>query len=484
MNFSSLQFILFINGILLMILAGAMFPPAVLDFASASPDWQVFAAAMGITFFAGMMLALANTGASPEIGYRSSYLLTVVSWLSVALFSSLPLTLGSLNLSFTSAVFETMSGLTTTGSTVLVGLDNMAPGVLLWRSMLQWIGGVGIVVVAILLLPAMRVGGMQLFRTESSDISGKTVPRIYQLAAFTAIVYAGLSVACAIAYRIAGMGWFDAINHAMTTLATGGYSTKDASIGYFNSAAIEAVSIVFMTSGALPLIFYARLITDGWRTFARERQVFPYILILAVAIISVTVWNHWANAMPWATALRQSAFNVTSVLTDTGYSSSDFSTWGPFAVGVFFLLYFIGGCAGSTAGAIKMFRWQILFRSAHRQLLLMYSPNRVVVVQYAGRTIDADMMASVRTFFFLYLLTFMALSLACMATGMDFLSSTSAVAQGMANAGPGLGPVVGPATNFAAIPDLAKWIIVLAMLLGRLELTTVYVLLLKDFWRR
>jgi trk/ktr system potassium uptake protein len=382
MNSSSLQFTLFINGILLMMLASAMIVPGVLDLANGNPDWRIFAAATGVTFFTGLMLTLANIGAAPEFSYRSRYLLTVLSWLFVALFGCLPFALGPFNLNFTAAFFESMSGLTTTGSTVLLGLDKLAPGVLLWRSMLQWIGGIGIVVMAILLLPAMRVGGMQLFRVESSDISGKIVPRFYQLATLTALVYVGLSVACAVAYRAAGMSWFDAINHAMTTLSTGGYSTKDASLGFYDSTAIEIVSIIFMTAGALPLIFYARLIMDGWRTFARERQVVPYIVVLAVAIACVTVWIHLSDHMGWATALRQSAVNVTSILTNTGYATSDFSTWGSFAVGAFFLFYFIGGCAGSTAGAIKMFRWQLLLRSAHRQLLLMFSPHRVVAVRY------------------------------------------------------------------------------------------------------
>jgi trk/ktr system potassium uptake protein len=483
MKSPSLQFTLFINGVLLMMLAGAMIAPAAIDLDDGNPDWQVFAGAMGITFFTGVMLILANYGVRPIFTSRSRYLLTVLSWLFVSFFGCLPFALGPLDLNFTGAFFESMSGLTTTGSTVLLGLDNLAPGLLLWRSMLQWFGGIGIVVMAIVLLPAMRVGGMQLFRIESSDISGKVVPHFYELAMLTAFVYVGLSVMCAIAYRGGGLGWFDAINHAMTTLSTGGYSTKDASLGFYDSPVIEAVSIVFMTFGALPLIFYARLLKDGWRTFDRERQVFAFIVILAVGIASVTIWNHLSNHMGWSTALRESAVNVTSILTNTGYATTDFSTWGSFAVGSFFLFYFVGGCAGSTAGSIKVFRWQLLLREAHRQLLLMYSPNRVSILRYGGQSIDNDMLGSVRNFFFLYLLTFMVLSLACMATGMDFLSSTSAVAQGMANTGPGLGPVVGPATTFAAIPDLAKWIIIVAMLVGRLELTSVYVLLLRDFWR-
>ncbi len=484
MEYPAFRFILFLNGILLMILSGLMAIPAVADGVTGNADWQVFAGSAAVTLFSGVMLVLANRGGVPDIGHRTGYLLTVSCWLVVAAFGSVPLAMSSLNLSITDAFFETMSGLTTTGSTVLSGLDHMAPGLLLWRSLLQWIGGIGIVVMAIVLLPAMRIGGMQLFRTESSDISGKAVPRIYHYAVITALVYLGLSLACAFSYRIAGMNWFDAVNHAMTTIATGGLSTKDASFGYFHSAPIELVGIVFMTAGALPLILYARFIMEGRDAFRGERQVLPFLLMLAGAIFLMTAWNVAHNDMPLETALRQSAFNVTSILTDTGYATTDFSAWGSFAVGLFFILFLIGGCAGSTAGGIKIFRWRILFTGASRQLQRMLSPHRVLAVRYGDRPVDADMLASVRNFFFVYLMTFLALSLGCMASGLDFVSSISAVAQGMANAGPGLGPIVGPATTFAAIPAVAKWLVAAGMLLGRLELMTVYVLVLREFWRR
>lgn len=479
----SIQFVLFINGILLCILAAAMLVPASVDIVLGSPDWQVFTLSSLTTLAWGVFLILAFRGSRPAGSAKSGYLLTVASWTLTAAFGSLPLLYSSLNLSLTDAFFETMSGLTTTGSTVLTGLDTMAPGLLLWRSLLQWIGGVGIVVMAIVLLPALRVGGMELFRTESSDISDKAVPQAYRIAAVTALAYLGLSAACTLSLMVAGMGPFDAINHAMTTIATGGYSTKDASIGFYDSVPIEVVTEVFMVSGALPLVFYARLIMIGRRAFENERQVWGFLGILAVSISLVTFWNI-ASGMPAGQALRQSAFNVTSILTDTGFASADFSTWGSFAMGLFFMFYFVGGCAGSTAGAIKIFRWQILFAAACRQLRLMPSPHRVLVVRYGGRPVDADMLASVRNFFFLYLMTFITLSAGVMASGVDFLSATTSIAQAMANAGPGLGPLVGPATNFASIPVVAKWLVALAMLLGRLELSTVYVLLLSCYWRR
>lgn len=480
---SSVRLVLFIDGLLVLVLALAMVFPMLADLAAGNPDARVFASSIAITGFCGGALVITCRGAPRKIDARTGYLLTISAWLLVALFGSLPLAVSSLDLSLTDAIFETVSGLTTTGSTVLSGLDKMAPGILLWRSILQWMGGVGVVAMAIVMFPLLRIGGMQLFRTESSDISDKVAPTVKQIAGVIGGVYLGLTVACAIGYALAGMNAFDAINHAMTTIATGGYSTKDASAGAFDSVPIELVSIVFMTLGALPLVFYANVARGRRAAFKRERQIPLFLGILLAAIALMTIWNAGFNEMPFWTALRRSAFNVTSILTDTGYATSDFSTWGGFAVGVFFVLLLIGGCAGSTSGAVKIFRWQLLFAGARRQLRIMFQPHRVLVVRYGGQIVSDEMMASVRNFFFMYFITFAVLSLAVMATGLDGLSSTSAVAQAMANAGPGLGPIVGPGTTFASISDAAKWLLMAAMFLGRLELATIYVVLMRDFWR-
>ncbi len=478
-----MRFVVFVDGCLLLILSAGMAVPMIVDAAADNADWLAFAEAAVITGYVGGMLALSCRGYGAVLDRRAGYALTVSAWLAVAGFGSLPFMLSPLGASVTDAFFETMSGLTTTGSTVFAGLDHFPQGLLLWRSMLQWLGGAGIVVMAILLLPALGVGGMQLFRTESSDISDKPLPRIYQMAAATMATYGGLTLACAIAYGLAGMNAFDAINHAMTTLSTGGYSTKDASFGYFDSVPIEVVGIVFMTAGALPLLWWSRLLAQRGRAFAQERQVSAFIAILMAGIFMATAWNVINGHMPVWHALRVSAFNVTSILTDTGFASTDYSAWGGFAVGLFFLLLLIGGCAGSTAGGIKVFRWQLLLAGVERQFKQMLSPHRVLTTHYGERPVDGSMMDSVRNFFFMYILTLLVLSLAVMTTGLDFLSSTSAVAQAMANAGPGLGPIVGPAANFASLAPVAKWLLALAMLLGRLELSTVYVMLLGAYWR-
>ncbi|MCG6857696.1 MAG: TrkH family potassium uptake protein [Salaquimonas sp.] len=480
---ATIRFLLYVNGVVLTVLAVVMAVPMLVDFGAESADWQVFAGCALFTLCIGGMLALAWRHQPPPLGRRAGYLLTVSIWLVVSLFASLPLYISSLHLSYVDAYFETVSGLTTTGSTIISGLDDLPPGLLLWRSLLNWIGGIGIVVMAIVLLPFLRTGGMQLFHTESSDISGKPVPRVTQMATLTVAVYVGLSAACAFCYGLAGMNVFDAINHGMATLATGGFSTRDASIGYYDSVPIEIVAMVFMIAGALPLIWYARLVAEPGVVRAEGRQVPVFLAILAIAIMVMTIWNVYANDMVPFRALRFSAFNVTSILTDTGFANTDFSRWGGFGIGMFFMLYLIGGCAGSTSGAIKIFRWQILFSGFFVQLSTTISPHRVMRVRYGGRSVGDDLAASVRSFFFLYLLTLGVLSLLIMATGVDFLSGISAIAQAMANAGPGLGDVGGPAGNFEAMPTAAKWLLILTMFLGRLELTTVYVLFLRSFWQ-
>jgi trk system potassium uptake protein len=479
----SFQLVFFATGILLNIVSAAMIAPAIVDYFDGNTDWRAFLMSIALTSFVGLAMMEANRGPRRYFSMRTGFLLTVISWLAVCGFAALPFVLCDLRLSFADAVFESMSGLTTSGATVLVGLDTMAPGLLLWRSMLQGIGGLGIVAMAMIMMPFLRIGGMQLFHSESSDISERPVPRAFHVVGLTAIVYVALVVGCTLSLMIAGMSFFDAVNHAFAAVATGGFSTKDASVGFYNSPAIELVLIVFMTAGALPLVFYVKLVAHPRRALAREGQVPVFLAVLAAAIALTTTLRWWTGGVPFAEALRESAFNVTSILTDTGFASADYSRWGDWAIGVFMVLMFIGGCAGSTAGAIKIFRWQVLFRGIGHQMLRTLSPHRVVVVRHEGQVIDMDTVESVRNFFVMYLLTWAALSIGCMIFGLDFLSSISGVAQGMANAGPGLGPLVGPAGTFRDVPDGAKWVISAAMLLGRLELTTVYILLTLAFWR-
>ncbi|ASV88187.1 cation transport family protein (plasmid) [Ochrobactrum quorumnocens] len=485
MNLERLRIVLFFNGVFILAVSIAMLVPAVIDFSFSNfGDAVVFLRTALIT---GGFALLLTVGFRPELqslnDRRIGLLITVSAWLSISTVGALPLYSSFLNLSWTDAVFESTSALTTTGSTVLTGLDDMPEGILLWRSILQWLGGIGIIVMALSVLPALGVGGMQLFRSESSDVSEKPFPKVRQLARNIIIVYLTLSVACAVSLGMAGMSTFDAVNHAMATIATGGLSTKDASIGFYNSLPIELVIIVFMIAGALPLAFYAVILMSHGQRRTIEGQVKPFLAILASAIFVCMLWNI-SQGMSAGESLRKSAFNVTSVLTDTGFATDDFSAWGSFAVGLFFMLFLVGGCAGSTAGAIKIFRWQVLFSSANRSLKLVLYPNVAASVRLNRKPVSDTAISNVRNFFFLYLMTLLIMSLLVTATGLDYLSSVSSVAQAMANAGPGLGPVVGPATNFASIPDVAKWLIALSMIMGRLELVTFFIVLQPWFWQR
>ncbi len=483
MTRAHISLILHVVGALLVMLAAIMVIPAVVDYAAGDRHWQVFVRAAAATGFVGAALWLGHRGEHPPMG-RSGYLLTVSAWLALVAFGALPFAFGLSKISYGDAFFEAMSGLTTTGATIFTGLDRLSPGLLVWRSLLQWVGGLAIVTMAMVLLPALGVGGMALFRSESSDITERNMPRLRQTLRVMVAAHGLMTLLAAIALRLAGMSGFDAVNHAMTVVSTGGFSTHDASIGYYHSTAIECVMMVFMLAGAMPLLFFAHLFLKGVRVVVSERQLSAFMVVWLVAVILMTGWNWQINGWGFAEALRLSAFHVTSFVTDSGYWTVDPAHWGSFPLTLLLVLMFVGGCAGSTAGSIKIFRWHILFRAANHQLNQGIKPHRVSPVRYGGRTVDAALLASVRNFFFLYMATVGVLTLAVTATGIDPFSALTAVSGAMASAGPGLGAVVGYTAPLHSLPEATKWLLSAAMLAGRLEITTVLVVLLPAYWRR
>ncbi|MEE9139362.1 MAG: TrkH family potassium uptake protein [Alphaproteobacteria bacterium] len=475
--------ILFVIGILLTTLAIVMVVPGVADFAAGhTEDAFVFAASAAITLFVGVGLILTNRMARFEIRLNEAFVLTTLSWLVIACFAALPLAFSGLNLSLTDAFFEAMSGVTTTGSTVITGLDYAAPGLLLWRALLQWLGGIGIIVMALAVLPMLRVGGMQLFRMESSDTTEKVFPRTAQIASGIGVIYLLLTAVCATALWFSGMTGFEAVTHAMTTIATGGFSTSDASIGHFGSATIDAIVTVFMILGALPFVLYLQAVRGNSARLFKDSQVLWFLSIVATAVAVMTVWLS-AGGEPVLRAFRYASFNVISMITGTGYSTAAFDLWGGFAVAALFFLMVVGGCAGSTTCGIKIFRFQVIYATARRQILRLTQPHGVFIAYYNKRPITEEVASSVMGFFFLFALSFSMLSLGLGLLGLDFLTSVSGAASAIANVGPGLGPVIGPGGNFAALPDAAKWLLSFGMLLGRLELYTVLVLFAPSFWR-
>ena len=484
--------VLLVTGALVAILGAAMLIPMTADLlaqnASDRENWTAFASAAIMCMFAGGGAMVASWGAISAISIRQGFLLTASTWIALVAVAALPLWLGVLDLSYTDAFFEAMSGLTTTGSTVITGLDTAPPGLLLWRSMLQWFGGVGIIIMAFAVLPALKVGGMQIFKSEAWDTTEKFVASAGQYSLYLSLIYTGLTVLCFFLLWACGMSPFDAINHAMTTVATGGFSTKDASLGAFLStgdAPIDLVVCTFMIIGSLPFGLYmvailrdetGRLFSDSQvQFFLAAVTLFTFIMLIYVyARFDVTIF----------TAFRLAFFNVVSVLTGTGYATAPYDGWGAFAVGFFFCMMFMGGCAGSTSCGLKIFRIQVALAALRLYSRRLAHPRGVFVARYNGRPISDDVFVSVLSFFFVYFATFATLAVLLAAFDLDPITAISAAGTAVANVGPGLGPIVGPAGNFASLPDGAKWLMAVGMLLGRLEFFTLFVLFSPAFWRR
>jgi trk system potassium uptake protein TrkH len=475
--------VLFVVGLLLTTMSIGMCVPAAVDLYFGSPDWQVFATSAGLTLFIGVGLALTNHAPHFRLSLRQAFVLTTVSWIVLTIFAALPLSFSELNLSYTDAFFEAMSGVTTTGSTVIVGLDTAPPGVLLWRSMLQWLGGVGIVVMAIGVMPLLKVGGMQLFRTESSEKSEKAMPRIAQIVTAIIVIYVVLSLIWTGLYWAAGMSFFDAVIHTMTTLATGGFSSYDNSVGHFDNWRIDLVATCGMFIGGLPFVLMLNTIHGQKAALFRDSQVRTYAAVVAGLVLVLTAFLWLRNGVEPLLALRQASFNLISVMTGTGYATSDFYRWGSFAVPLFFFAMFIGGCAGSTTCGMKIFRFQVLYAAARTQIRHLFQPHGVFIPYYNRQPIPSDVIESVLSFFFVFILCFGVLAVGLGMLGLDYLTAISGAATALCNVGPGLGEIIGPAGNFSTLPDAAKWMLSAGMLLGRLELFTVIVLFSRTFWR-
>lgn len=475
--------IFFIIGLLLAAVSGGMLLPALADFTIDHPDGQVFITSALVTGFIAGALILTNRGQLPPLSVKQAFILTSLSWLALTGFAALPFAFGELDLSYTDAFFEAMSGLTTTGATVITNLDGAPPGILLWRALLQWFGGIGIIVMAISVLPMLNVGGMQLFRLESSDTSEKILPRTAQIAGSIMRLYCAITLACVLAYVAAGMNMFDAVAHAMTTIATGGFSTRNDSIGAFG-APVAMVATFFMLVSSIPFVAYLQLVNRKFDKFLRDEQIRAFFLLAFVAAGLMFAYQLAMGVAAPGEALLAALFNTTSILTGTGYATTDYGQWGPFSVALFFILTFIGGCAGSTACGMKIFRLQVIVKAGWRYIRQLTLPHGIFVIRYNGRLLDDDVANSVVAFVLIFILTFSAVAVSLSLMGLDPLTALSASAAAIANVGPGLGPEIGPSGTYAGLPDQAKWVLAAGMLLGRLEFLTVLVLFAPGFWRR
>ncbi len=472
-----------VTGLLVATLGFAMLLPALVDIAADNDDWMIFASAGTMTMLVGLGLFAANRGIPKGLSTRQAMLMTVASWMALVAFGALPFHWSGIVPSYTDAFFESMSGLTTTGATVITGLDYAPPGILFWRGLLQWLGGLGIIVMAIAVLPMLQIGGMQLFKAEAFDTAEKILPRATQISTSITLVFIAMTGICAVAYMAGGMAADDAIIHAMTTVATGGFSSKDGSIGHFNSAAVEWIAIVFMVLGSIPFILYVQMLQGRFKPFFRDEQVKAFMSFLGVAVLAGWMMAHFSENHIGLEGLRHAAFNVVSIVTGTGYASTDYGLWGPHAVAFFFIIMFVGGCAGSTSCGIKIFRFQVLIEGVRQHVSQVMYPNGVFRAHFNGKPIQDRVIASVMSFFFLFMASFVVLAILLRLTGLDTVSSLSGAGTALSNVGPGLGDIIGPSGNFQSLSDIQKWLLAAGMLLGRLELFTVLVLFLPRFWR-
>ncbi|EYD71068.1 TrkH family potassium uptake protein [Limimaricola hongkongensis] len=473
----------YVNGLLLSVLGLTMLGPMLADIAAQNGHWPVFLESAVLTLLTGILMALScQNGVKPKLTLRQTFLLTSSVWIALPFFGALPFMLGASGSGLTDAVFEAMSGITTTGATVLSGIEELPRGLLLWRGILQWLGGIGIIVVAMVFLPELKVGGMQVFRSEAFETMGKILPRAAEIASGIAVIYVGLTLACALAYITTGMEPFDAVVHAMTTIATGGFANSDASFAGYG-AGVHYVGAVFMFLAALPFVRYVQLAAGQARPLLRDTQVRDFFLTIMVCVLlislSLATYTHGFTER----AFRESLFNVVSIMSGTGYASADYMGWGPFPVAMFFFIGLIGGCAGSTACSVKIFRYQILFASIGAQIRKIHQPHGIFTPRYDGRPVPSDVLSSVMSFFVVFIVSIGITSVLLSLTGLDFITSVSGAATSIANVGPGLGPIIGPAGNFQPLPEASKWILIMAMFIGRLELLVVLVVVTREFWR-
>lgn len=472
-----------IIGLLICLLALSMAAPALLDLADGHWEWKVFAGSGGTSLLVGLALLLGNRTSWKRLSVRQAFLTTTLGWVGPALFAALPFMFGPTDLSFTDAVFEAVSGITTTGSTVIAGLDRLPRGILLWRSLLQWLGGIGIIAMAVAVLPVLNIGGMQMFRVEVSTPSERAAPRAARIGWTIGSVYLGITLAVAAALMAAGMGGFDAWVHAMSTIATGGFSNYDASMGHFNSATMDLIVIIGMVLGGMPFLLFFHMAQGNVRPVLRDQQLHWYLGLLILGSLAVVAWLVVSRNFEPLSALRHGVFTVVSVMTGTGLFTMDYSDWSGMSAAILFLLTFVGGCAGSTAAGIKVFRFQFLFANAVVQTRHLLRPHAVMIPTFNRKSIPEDVLKSVMGFLFVYALSFAVLAMGLSLLGLDFMTALSGSAAAISNVGPGLGEAIGPGSTFAPLPDAAKWLLAVGMLMGRLELFTVLVLFIPTFWK-
>ena len=480
---SNYKTVFFTLGILQIILGISMIFPIIIQIIFGELNSSFISASL-ITIIFGTLFLLSNLDQDKKLNLQHAFLLTALSWISVAIFGSLPFIFSDLNLSITDSFFESMSGITTTGSTIITDLNSTPKAILFWRAILQWLGGIGIIVMAITLMPIMNVGGMQLLKISSTDGSEKILPKTKEISIRLIIIYITLTFLCALFYKIFGMKFFDSLTHSMTTIATGGFSNYNDSIGHFNNFKIEMTSMVFIILGSIPFIAYIKYLSGTKNIFITDTQIKSFIKIIFFSILILFLYLVIFNKSFSEISLRSISFNVISILTGTGYVTQNFDSWGNFPLIYFLMLMFIGGCAGSTTCGIKIFRVQILYLFIKNQLKKIIYPRGIFIIKYDNNNVNEKFMASIISFIYLYIVIFFVIAALLSLSGLDFTTSISGAATSISNVGPGLGELIGPNGNFSQLPNFSKWVLSFGMILGRLELFAILVLFLPSFWQR
>ena len=474
--------IAFISGTLICATGFFLFIPLLTEIFYKTDQWQAYSIPIILYLIVGGSLVITNKDIDIEVDLKSGFFITVFSWILLSLICAIPFMYAKSNLNWIDALFESMSGLTTTGATILTNLDELPKGILIWRSFLQWVGGIGIIIIALFILPFLKVGGMQLFHSEGDDPYEKFSPKISSTIKSIFFIYLFITLIGIFLYTFFGMEVFDAINHSLTTIATGGFSTHDESFAYFHSTTLLYVSSIIMILGSIPFILLAQTSFQNPRIFKDEQvRIFILILIIIISCLYFLAGNYIEGMV--FDKLGHITFNTISIISGTGFISDNFENWGNYASILFLFLMFIGGCAGSTTSGLKIFRFKILFLSLRNHLNKLLRPHGIFTYQFNGKTIPENTFESVMSFFFIFIITFVATALLLSFSGLDFITCISASASALANIGPGLGDIIGPEGNYSTLTNYTKIVLTVTMLLGRLEILTLIIFFLPKFWK-
>ncbi|MDB0034118.1 TrkH family potassium uptake protein [Alphaproteobacteria bacterium] len=472
-----------VGGTVICAVGFLLFIPLITEIIYQTESWQLYAVPILLYLIVGGSMVITNRNVELKISTKEAFIITSLSWILLSILCAVPFIYTQSNLSVVDSIFESMSGITTTGATIITNLDELPKGILIWRALLQWLGGIGIIVIALVILPFLRIGGMQLFHLEGDDPYEKFLPKISSVVSKIIIVYLTLTFLLALLYYIYGMNLFDAIAHSFTTISTGGFSTHNESFAYFKSNAILNIAIIFMIIGSIPFLLLAQTTLTNIFNIIKDHQVRLFLIIL---IISITIIYFFAKNYVDGNMLHQLStisFNTISIISGTGYVSDNFENWGNYASVLFLFLMFIGGCAGSTTGGLKVFRFQILFKYIILHLKKMLQPHMVISAKFNGKTVPESTFESVMTLFIIYIITFVISALLLSFSGIDFLTCISAAASAISNVGPGLGDVIGPEGNYSTLNNYSKFVLIVTMFLGRLEMLTIFILFLPSFWK-